>query len=73
MNYNNETLYHHGIKGQKWGLRRFQNSDGTYTEAGKKRRREDSLGTKLNKSVKSGTEKAKQYYTVFSILERDIL
>ena len=30
-------LYHHGIKGQKWGVRRFQNEDGTLTEAGKKR------------------------------------
>lgn len=31
-------LYHHGIKGQKWGVRRFQNEDGTLTSAGKKRR-----------------------------------
>ena len=30
-------LYHHGIKGQKWGIRRFQNPDGTRTAAGKKR------------------------------------
>ena len=30
-------LYHHGVKGQKWGIRRFQNSDGTLTDAGKKR------------------------------------
>lgn len=30
-------LTHHGIKGQKWGIRRFQNSDGTRTAAGKKR------------------------------------
>ena len=30
-------LCHHGIKGQKWGIRRFQNPDGTLTEAGKKR------------------------------------
>lgn len=32
-------LYHHGIKGMKWGVRRFQNEDGTLTEAGKLRYR----------------------------------
>lgn len=30
-------LYHHGVKGQKWGVRRFQNKDGSLTLAGKKR------------------------------------
>lgn len=34
--YSNE-LYHHGIKGQRWGIRRFQNPDGTLTAAGRKR------------------------------------
>ena len=29
-------LYHHGIKGMKWGVRRYQNKDGTYTKAGKR-------------------------------------
>lgn len=29
-------LYHHGIKGQKWGVRRYQNADGSLTDAGKK-------------------------------------
>lgn len=32
-----EYLAHHGILGQKWGVRRFQNKDGSYTAAGKKR------------------------------------
>lgn len=33
----NRELYHHGIKGMKWGVRRYQNKDGTLTDAGKKR------------------------------------
>ena len=31
-------IQHHGIIGQKWGVRRYQNSDGSYTSAGKARR-----------------------------------
>lgn len=34
-----DYLAHHGIKGQKWGIRRYQNSDGSYTTAGKERYR----------------------------------
>lgn len=34
--YRNE-LYHHGIKGQKWGVRRYQNEDGSLTKEGKER------------------------------------
>jgi len=30
-------LYHHGVKGQKWGVRRYQNKDGTLTAEGRKR------------------------------------
>lgn len=30
-------LYHHGVKGMKWGVRRYQNADGSYTNAGRTR------------------------------------
>ena len=33
-------LYHWGIKGMKWGVRRYQNKDGSYTTAGRKRKRD---------------------------------
>ena len=32
-----DSLEHHGIKGQKWGVRRFQNADGSLTSKGKSR------------------------------------
>ena len=36
----NGELYHHGVKGMKWGVRRYQNADGSLTAAGKRRKQE---------------------------------
>lgn len=52
------ALYHHGIKGQKWGLRRYQNEDGTLTAEGKKRYNKDILG----KDLTYDKEKGRYYY-----------
>jgi hypothetical protein len=40
MMYENK-LYHHGIMGQRWGIRRYQNADGSLTAAGEKRQLKD--------------------------------
>ena len=43
------TLAHYGIVGQKWGVRRYQNEDGTLTNAGKKRYDRDVRENKAKK------------------------
>ena len=50
--YDYTYLAHHGIQGQKWGVRRFQNPDGTYTEAGKDRYYANRVYKEASKRVK---------------------
>lgn len=37
VDFTNDILQHHGVKGQKWGVRRYQNYDGSLTAAGRRR------------------------------------
>lgn len=65
--YSND-LTHHGIKGMRWGVRRFQNTDGSLTPAGKKRYSETVVNAKSAmsdaKSARKAANKAykKAYY-----------
>lgn len=54
-------LYHHGIKGQKWGIRRYQNPDGSLTEAGRLRYKKGK--TVLNYESARTRKYAKKYGT----------
>lgn len=53
-------LYHHGIKGQRWGVRRYQNADGSLTAAGQKRYerdvRENNAKKKENRATIDGPD-----------------
>ncbi len=48
-------LYHWGIKGMKWGVRRYQNKDGTLTDAGKKRYDSEADKGDYNQTKADGT------------------
>lgn len=45
-------LYHYGIRGQKWGVRRYQNEDGTLTEEGRKRLANNLISTQSKSQEK---------------------
>lgn len=90
-NYNHNPYYppedipieHHGIKGMKWGVRRYQNKDGSLTPAGKKRQEKldkkeakkelNKLSKGLSRSGQAGTLATMASVTKFGSKDYDRL
>jgi len=55
-----DAISHHGIRGQKWGVRRYQNTDGSLTAAGRKRleKRDTKWAHKNYDKIMSKTQKS---------------
>jgi hypothetical protein len=60
--HRSNELYHHGILGQKWGVRRYQNEDGTYTSEGAARRKRFGDGIGPFQMFKNQIARSKNYY-----------
>lgn len=59
--YTKNELYHWGVKGMRWGVRRYQNKDGTLTPLGKQRLAESNIRTEENLVAKTIPKGAKMY------------
>ena len=70
-NYGNE-LYHHGIKGQRWGVRRFQTKDGALTPRGQKRYNKEMDKLKAEKKRLRNEERTKKKMAKLDEMKVDV-
>ena len=71
--YRIDELVHYGVKGQKWGRRRYQNSDGSLTPAGKERYgSEDKFNKYYEKDIKREADHLKLYQHQANTASKDL-
>lgn len=68
----NGELYHHGVIGMKWGIRRYQNKDGTLTAAGKKRYDKEMEKVKEQQKILKNKEKTQAKLDKLEAMKKDV-
>ena len=68
------SLFHYGVKGQRWGVRRYQNEDGSLTKAGQRRSGKIETGLdKMNKGMTYEQYKKSKYAKLERKVAKDIV
>lgn len=68
----NGELYHHGIKGMRWGIRRYQAKDGSLTPAGKKRYNREMEKLKAREKIVKNKEATRAKLAKMEALKKNI-